>query len=146
MSEDRRKGILSNSEKGMLEIIKSPHDYRSIIQQCEQDLLGLSEDHERMNYLDILLSLANSIEKVKPVVLAMREELIRNIVDRRNNPLADEDRFYSINEVSQKLGCHRSTVYNKHLKNGLRSVNMGKRDKKVKASDLNAYIHSMESK
>lgn len=129
-----------------LKIVQSSDDYIGMIQQCEQDLGGLSEDQTKMQYLDVLISLANSLEKVRPVILAIREEVIRDIIERRNISLALEDRFYSINDVAQKLGCHRTTVYNKHLKNGLRSVDMGKRDKKVKASDLNAYIQSIESK
>lgn len=74
----------------------------------------------------------------------LREELIKDIVMRQSRPLVNE-RLYSIDEVATKLGCHRSTVYNKHIKNGLRTTSFGERHKKVKASDLVDYIRSATS-
>ena len=73
------------------------------------------------------------------------KKFLKSADSGKNCPPVVEDRLLSISDVAEKLKCTRQTVYNKHLKPGLKVLHpTGPRGyKKVRLSDLNEYLRNL---
>lgn len=112
-----------------------------------QNVINQFKDKSPVKSLDMINKGLEYIDKLKGVEVLLRIEqqrVLSELMDSENNRGKDE-RLYSMQQAAEQLGCHRSTLYNVHLKNGLKSVNFGNRNQKIKASDLYDYIRSLKS-
>ena len=65
------------------------------------------------------------------------------MTDQAPEPIKPERMMLTVVEVAQQLGCGRDTVYSLLASGQLRSVRVGERLRRIRRSDLTAYIEAL---
>ena len=65
------------------------------------------------------------------------------MTDQIQEPIKPERMMLSVAEAAQELGCGRDTVYSLLASGQLRSVRVGERLRRIRRSDLVAFIEAL---
>lgn len=119
----------------------------STLRECLMDRNTFSEDMDYFQALCELDPIINHLNSLRHILQSWanqeEEEFLTKIQESPRYILANADMLLNITQVAEYLGCNRSTVYRKHLKNGLMTQQEPNGTKKVRVEDLIDYKHQL---